>query len=215
MFLFNNTLLSLVSASSLLVLAEQYSEGGFLGQLSNPVWRLILSFLVLDLVVYLWHWACHRFDNLWMFHKVHHSDPYLNISTSFRVHILGLIVVTVLKAALVVTLGIDKMSLLITETLTLFFVMLHHTNISFIGEKLLAYFIIVPFLHRVHHSTERYEHDMNFGAVLSIWDRIFGTLLEKEPTAIGVKNNAPLDFLSQLKFGFIHGPAPAPIAVSS
>ena len=51
---------------------------------------------------------------------------------------------------------------------------------------------------------------MNFGAVLSIWDLIFGTQLEKEPVEIGIKNNGQPGFLDQLKFGFTHGLAPAP-----
>ncbi|MEE9395379.1 MAG: sterol desaturase family protein [Methylococcales bacterium] len=209
LLLFNNTLLSLVSASTLLIIADRYSNNGLLSQFSNPTGRLILSFLLLDLIIYGWHRACHSFDNLWMFHKVHHSDPYLNISTAFRIHILELMLVTILKAISIAVLGIDQTSVLTTETITLLVIMFYHTNISFIGEKLLGQLIIVPFLHRAHHSTERNEHDRNFGAVLSIWDRIFGTLLEKEPVEIGIKNNGPLGFLDQLKFGFTNGVAPA------
>ena len=211
LLLFNNTVFSLVSASTLLIIAERHSDNGLLSQLSHPVGKLILSFLLLDLIIYCWHKACHGFDNLWMFHKVHHSDPYLNVSTAFRIHILELMIVTVLKAISIVALGIDKASVLAVETITLLFIMFYHTNISFTGEKFLSKLIIVPYLHRAHHSTERSEHDRNFGAVLSIWDRIFGTLLEKEPAEIGIKNNGPLGFLDQLKFGFTNGLAPAAV----
>lgn len=213
LFLFNNTLLSLLSVSTLLVLAEQYSGKGVLKHVSNPVGKFILSFLLLDLIIYFWHRVCHKYEGLWMIHKVHHSDPYMNVSTAFRLHIMELIIVTFLKATLIVILGMNGMTVLITETITTVFVMFHHTNISFARERFLSGLFIVPFLHRTHHSTERDEHDSNYGAVLSIWDRIFGTLLEKEPLEIGIKNNAPLGFLAQLKFGFIKNPEPA-LAVS-
>ena len=69
--------------------------------------------------------------------------------------------------------------------------MFHHANISFKGEKLLSYVIIVPSLHRTHHSTQRIEHDSNYGAVLSLWDRLFGTLSEVKSAEIGIKGNSP------------------------
>ncbi|MGZ8548950.1 MAG: DUF2934 domain-containing protein, partial [Sulfuricurvum sp.] len=73
---------------------------------------------------------------------------------------------------------------------------------SFKGEKLLGYVIIVPYLHRSHHSTERYEHDSNYGAVLSLWDRLFGTLSELKPTKTGIKENSPQELVNLIKFGF-------------
>jgi hypothetical protein len=79
--------------------------------------------------------------------------------------------------------------------------MFHHTNISFKGEKLLGYVIIVPYLHHTHHSTERCEHDSNYGAVLSLWDRLFGTLIEQNPAEIGIKENSPQDLVNLIKFG--------------
>ena len=82
------------------------------------------------------------------------------------------------------------------------FIMFHHTNISFKGEKLLSYFIIVPSLHRTHHSKQRCEHDSNYGAVLSLWDWLFGTRSELKPAEIGIKGNSPQDLVNLIKFGF-------------
>jgi hypothetical protein len=91
---------------------------------------------------------------------------------------------------------------LINEAIITFFVMLHHTNISFKGEHLLGRMLIVPYLHRAHHSIQRSEHDQNYGAVLSLWDRLFGTLAELEPTKIGIKEDSPQTFIKLVKFGF-------------
>ena len=202
LFIVNSIALSLVSASSLLVLAERYSDKGLLNSLSSPAWKAVLSFLLLDLLMYLWHKASHSFDCLWMFHKVHHNDPYLNITTSFRIHFLELVITNALKAALIIFLGIEEAMVLTSEAIMTLFIMFHHTNISFMGEKLLGHVIIVPSLHRTHHSTQRHEHDSNYGAVLSLWDQLFGTRSELKPAEIGIKGNSPQDLVNLIKFGF-------------
>ncbi len=202
LFIVNSIGLSLVSASTLLVLAERYSDKGLFNTFSSPAWKAVLSFLMLDLLMYLFHKASHSFDCLWMFHKVHHNDPYLNITTSFRIHFLELVICNFLKASLIILLGIEETMVLTSEAIMTLFIMFHHTNISFKGEKLLGNLIIVPSLHRTHHSTQRCEHDSNYGAVLSLWDRLFGTLAELNPAEIGIKGNSPQDLVNLIKFGF-------------
>jgi len=152
--------------------------------------------------MYLWHKASHRFDCLWMFHRVHHNDHYLNMSTAFRIHFLELFITHILKAILIIIFGIEAAMVLTSEAVMTFFIMFHHSNISFKGEKLLGHVIIVPSLHRTHHSTQRCEHDSNYGAVLSLWDRLFGTLSELKPVEIGIKGSSPQDLVNLIKFGF-------------
>lgn len=202
LFVFNSVVMSLLSVPSLLILAEQYADKGLLNYIPNPVWKAVLAFLAMDLLLYFLHKASHSFDCLWMFHKVHHNDPYLNVSTAFRIHLLEVLIINAMKAMLVVVLGIEWTLLLANEAIITFFTMLHHTNSSFRGEQLLGRVIITPYLHRVHHSIQRNEHDRNYGAVLSIWDRLFGTLAELEPAKIGVKGSTAQDLVSLVKCGF-------------
>ncbi|MGZ8928170.1 MAG: sterol desaturase family protein [Methylobacter sp.] len=210
LFVFNSLIVSLLSATPLLMIANHYSDSGLLSYVSNPVWKALLSFVLLDLTLYWWHKASHSFDCLWMFHKVHHNDPYLNVSTAFRIHTVELVILTLVKLAYVVILGVTQTMVLINEALLTLFIMFHHTNISLRGENRLAQVIIVPYLHRAHHSTERKEHDNNYGAVFSIWDRLFGTLAELEPKEIGIKNSSPQTLLGLIRFGFTPDiPAPA------
>ena len=212
LFIVNSIAMSFVSASPLLILAERYSDKGLLNTMDSPAWKAVLSFLLLDLLMYLWHKTSHSFDFLWMFHKVHHNDPYLNITTSFRIHFLELFIIHILKALLIIVFGIEAAMLLTSEAIMTLFVMFHHTNISFKGEKLLGYVIIIPSLHRTHHSTQRSEHDSNYGAVLSLWDRLFGTLAELEPVEIGFKGSSPQDLVNLIKFGFtLHMPPSVPV----
>jgi sterol desaturase/sphingolipid hydroxylase (fatty acid hydroxylase superfamily) len=139
LFIVNSIAMSLVSASSLLIVAERYADKGLLNTLSSPIGKAVLSFLLLDLSMYLWHKASHSFDCLWMFHRVHHNDPYLNISTAFRIHFLELVIIYILKAILIIIFGIEKAMVLTSEAVMTFFIMFHHTNISFMGEKLLSH----------------------------------------------------------------------------
>lgn len=202
LFVFNSLVISLLSIPSLLALAERYSGKGLLNYVSNPAWKAILSFLAMDLLLYGVHKASHSFDCLWMFHKVHHNDRYLNVSTAFRIHFAEIIIINLMKALLIVVLGIQSTLVLASEAIITFFTMLHHTNISFRGERFLGRVIITPYLHRVHHSVQRKEHDNNYGSVLSVWDRLFGTLAELKPAQIGVKGNSPQDLIDLIKYGF-------------
>jgi sterol desaturase/sphingolipid hydroxylase (fatty acid hydroxylase superfamily) len=209
LLIFNSLVVSLLLATPLVMLADHYSGRGLLSHISNSVWKAPLSFLLLDLMLYCWHRISHNFDGLWMFHKVHHSDSYLNVSTAFRMHIVELLIITGLKSVYIVLLGVGKTMVLTNETLLTLFVMFHHSNISFPGEKGLGKIIVAPYLHRAHHSMERSEHDNNYGAVFSLWDRLFGTLAELEPVNIGIKNSTPQTVLGLVKFGFTSAIAPA------
>ncbi len=202
LFVFNSVVMSLLAVPSLLVLAEQFAGKGLLSYIQNPVCKAVVSFLAIDLLLYFLHKASHNLDCLWMFHKVHHNDPYLNVSTAFRIHLLEIAVITVMKAMLIVVLGIKGSLLLANEAIIVFFTMLHHSNITFRGEQFLGWVMITPYLHRVHHSSRRNEHDRNYGAVLSIWDRLFGTLAELKPAAIGLNGSLPQGLINLVMCGF-------------
>lgn len=201
LLLFNSLILSVLSISTLLAVAGHFSSAGILSDIADPLIKGALSLVLLDLVFYLWHKACHDFDCLWLFHKVHHSEPYLNLTTAFRVHFIEIVAATLIKTAAIVVFGFDVASVLAYELLMMLFIMFHHANIAFSREKDLGYLIITPYLHRVHHSKVRSEHDRNYGAVFSIWDRLFGTLAELEPEEIGLRGEPPLTFFKLLAFG--------------
>jgi sterol desaturase/sphingolipid hydroxylase (fatty acid hydroxylase superfamily) len=209
MFLFNNLALPLLSVSTLLAFAERYSGSSLLGSLP-PLTQVVLSFLLLDLTLYFWHWLSHRFKWLWQFHRVHHSDLTMNVSTALRVHVLDHLTMTGFKAAYLIGFGVSKETLVCNEAITTLFLMFHHSNLTFKGEGMLGNFIIVPYLHRLHHSTIRHEHDNNYGAVFSIWDRSFGTLRQDQPEVLGITEPIPNDLFGLLKAGFWGGtPIPA------
>jgi sterol desaturase/sphingolipid hydroxylase (fatty acid hydroxylase superfamily) len=214
LFIFNSLIMSLLSASTLWIVAKHNVNQGLLSGLTNPIYKVLLSLLVIDLILYVWHKASHQFDSLWLFHKVHHNDPYLNISTGFRLHIIEVLITYILKGVGIILLGIDELIVLVNEVIITIFIMFHHSNITVKGEKWLGHVFVTPYLHRTHHSIERSEHDSNYGAIFSFWDRLFGTLLLKEPVGIGIKDYSPLDFVNLVKFGFTPAPPPIPLPVN-
>lgn len=177
-FLFNNITLSLLSVSSLYYIAQSYSHVGLLSQVDNNIFKWCLSFVLLDLAFYWWHYANHKLSFLWMFHKVHHSDKTLNVSTGLRFHMGEMVLTVLFKSAFIIVIGVRAHIVLIHEAILMLFVLFHHTNITFRGETWLSRILIVPKLHRLHHSARRDEHDNNYGCVFPLWDRAFGTIKE-------------------------------------
>lgn len=185
-FLFNNVILTLLRASSLFLIAQNFAGYGLLNFLEEGPLKWIATFLLYDFAIYLWHFINHHNDFLWRFHKVHHSDKVFNVTTGFRFHFIDLLLEIPYKCAFVILFGVNAYILLAIETIQLLFILFHHSNLKIPKEDRLSKFIITPSLHRTHHSALRSEHDSNYGIVLSFWDRLFGTRKELEPERIGL-----------------------------
>ena len=186
-FLINNVILTILRASSLFLVAQQFSKFGLLSGLDNGFLKSVLTFALFDLSIYGWHYASHKYEFLWRFHKIHHSDKSFNVSTGFRFHVFDLLLEIVYKCLFVVIIGVDAYLVLTIEIIELFFIFFHHANLKIPNEDLISQFIITPSLHRTHHSKLRSEHDSNYAIVLSFWDKLFGTRKESVPQDIGLE----------------------------
>ena len=139
--------------------------------------RLVLSFLALDLLYYLVHRLEHAVPLLWRFHALHHSDPDVDVTTSVRHHPLETLITSAIYWFAVLLLGIPAV-VVGTHALTVFCtVALQHGNIRLPEwlEHILQPVVITGEPHLVHHSVAYDDANANFAAVLSSWDRIFGT----------------------------------------
>jgi sterol desaturase/sphingolipid hydroxylase (fatty acid hydroxylase superfamily) len=202
-FVVNNIILTVLRASSLFLVAQQFSAVGLLAGMSNRPVKWILVFALFDLAIYAWHYASHKYEWLWRFHKIHHSDKSFNVSTGFRFHIFDLLLEILYKCLFVILIGVDAYLVLSIEIIELFFIFFHHANIQVPNEKALSTYIITPFLHRIHHSTLRAEHDSNYGIVLAIWDRLFGTRKELIPAKIGLDLIEAENFVQLFSLAFV------------
>lgn len=185
-FLFNNVILTALRASSLFFVAQQFSGHGLLSDWSNGPVKWLASFLLFDLAIYAWHYASHKSEFLWRFHKIHHSDKTVNVTTGFRFHVFDLFLEILYKCLFVMIIGVNAYVVLAIEAIELAFIFFHHSNLAFENEATLSRYIITPALHRTHHSAQRSEHDSNYGIVFAFWDRFFKTRKELVPAKLGL-----------------------------
>ncbi len=176
-----NTIVMSLVCGACMCTAARYSVSRGLGlfpRFGAPPWVATAgTILALDLVLWGWHLANHRLAWLWRFHRVHHSDVDFDITTSLRFHTGELLLSLPLRLATVFLLGAPLAGILVFEIVFGLFNMFVHGNIrmpSLVESRLSAVFIL-PAVHRLHHSVRPDQHGRNFGTVLSVWDRWFGT----------------------------------------
>jgi len=185
--------LSGIIATGLLALASWTSQRGWglLALLRTPPW-ISWSFgvLLLDVTDYWRHRASHSVDWIWRLHRVHHTDVAMDVTTSFRNHPLEMVLRAAFLAPAIVAFGIPPISLLLQPILMLPVLVFQHANIRLPPwlDGALAWLVVTPGMHIVHHSRAMQEANSNFATVLTIWDRLFGTFQgAARPTALGVE----------------------------
>jgi sterol desaturase/sphingolipid hydroxylase (fatty acid hydroxylase superfamily) len=145
------------------------------------------AFLLLDCWMYWWHRLNHRVAFFWRFHRTHHSDPRMDVTTANRFHFGEIFFSSLLRIPLILLLGLHFSELVLYETAMFLVVQLHHANIG-LPEKLdrfLRALIVTPYIHKVHHSRLNVETDSNYSSLFSFWDRLFRTLrLRGDPHSI-------------------------------
>ena len=141
------------------------------------VLTIATGILILDFAQYLEHRTVHRFSLLWRVHRMHHADFDYDLTTGLRFHPFEGLFATLWRMTTIALFGIPVIAVLVAELLLIITNYFVHANarLPIPMDRILRRVIVTPDLHRVHHSIERIETDSNFGSVLSIWDRIFGT----------------------------------------
>ena len=152
-----------------------------------PTWgKIIAGVLLLDLTFYYWHWLNHNFLLFWRFHNIHHIDPDLDVSTSFRFHFGEIIYSAPFRVVQVLVLGISPLTYFIYEGLFNCGTMFHHSNvrIPLKIERLLNKVIVTPRMHGIHHSDVRRETNANYSVIFSCWDYLHRTLVLNVPQRV-------------------------------
>lgn len=137
----------------------------------------LATFILFDLWMYWWHRWNHALPFFWRFHRVHHSDPHMDVTTANRFHFGEIIMSCILRIPVIALLGIQLWAVVLYEIVMYTNVQIHHANITLPSwlEISLRRFIVTPEIHKVHHSILRVETDSNYGAFFTIWDRLFGS----------------------------------------
>lgn len=157
---------------------------GLLNWLELPAWVHALgAVLLFDLWMYLWHLINHKVPLLWRFHRVHHADPNMDVTTASRFHIGEIVFSSLLRVGVILITGIYLWELLLYETLMFAVVQFHHADIVLPGklDQRLRWLIVTPGMHKVHHSRWQPETDSNYSSLFSFWDRLGRTFRTHDP----------------------------------
>jgi len=158
--------------------------------------QIALGVAAMDYAYYWWHIATHKVPFLWRFHRVHHIDPDMDMTTALRFHAVDMLVSLPFRVAQVTLAGADPAILMAHRRFFDASVLFHHSNLRLPGrwDERLSLIFTTPEMHGVHHSKLREEMDSNWTSGLSLWDRLHRTL-RRRPQAnidIGVADAASL-----------------------
>ncbi|MDD2904232.1 MAG: sterol desaturase family protein [Syntrophales bacterium] len=184
---------ALVRPAALAASAWAQSQGfGMLPWSGLPFWvQFLLGFLWMDATFYYWHRANHIYPLLWRFHNVHHVDPDLDVTTSFRFHFGETAYSSIFRIVQVSLAGITPVIYLTYEIVFNLATMFHHSNVALplIFERRLNKIMVTPRMHGIHHSAVGRETNSNYSVIFSWWDRLGRSLrlnVPQEQVVIGV-----------------------------
>lgn len=178
---------------------------------SNVLGTIIISFLILDFFGgWLVHITEHKVFLLWRFHVIHHADNNVDVTTGLRHHPIESVLRGIFFFMGIFFSGAPMYAVMIFQTLLVLSAAFSHANISLPRwlDQSLSYVLVSPNMHKVHHHWKQPYTDSNYGAVLSIWDRIFGTFKNLDPKDIRYgldryyPNEKDEDFLTLMKKPF-------------
>ena len=168
----------------------------------SPWLHLLVSFLLLDFTRYWLHFAHHRVSWLWTFHRVHHSAEKLDSTTGLRMHIVDFIQLAMIPitmfSVIIDTTKFESWVIPVALGLGIFFDAFVHANMRFNAKHPFWRFwgsvLNTPHFHVWHHNRDGPELYGNYGNVLVIWDRLFGTVITKDhvPPLLGISADQAL-----------------------
>jgi sterol desaturase/sphingolipid hydroxylase (fatty acid hydroxylase superfamily) len=177
-------LLGFIAPLGAAIWAER-SGFGLFNWLSLPfVFSAILTVILLDLAVWWQHRQFHRRPWLWRWHKLHHADGALDLSTGVRFHPMEAIVSLAWKSACTALIGAPPLAVPLFELWLTGGSFIEHSNlrlprnVDFVIRRIW----VTPAMHAVHHSAHGDDANHNFGFAIALWDRLFKTY---QPIASG------------------------------
>lgn len=159
-----------------MALVVEKQQLGFFHQVSLPVWlNIILGIIMLDGIMYWQHRLLHKYRWLWRFHRVHHIDRQIDVTTGLRFHPIEVLFTTGMKMIGIGFFGVHFMGVLLFEIVYSAATLFTHVNISLShkSEEKWRKYIVTPGMHRIHHSDTPCETNSNYGFCFSLWDKFF------------------------------------------
>lgn len=169
---------------ALAAIAIAYAYDWFFGfrlfDISISLWSIVLLLLLQDFCYYWFHRASHRIRWFWASHVVHHSSESLNLSTAFRQSLTYPVTGMWLFWIPLLIIGFKPQAVVAAVLINLAYQFFVHTQlVGKLGK--FEWLFNTPSHHCIHHARNPQYIDKNYGGVLIIWDRLFGTYVDEEP----------------------------------
>jgi sterol desaturase/sphingolipid hydroxylase (fatty acid hydroxylase superfamily) len=166
--------LSMIGAA---LLAERDGWGLLNSLAAPPVVAIAVSIVAIDLAGYLIHRLEHQAPLLWRIHRLHHSDPDVDVTTTYRFHPFEVLLRAAVSAVVTIGVGVPVIAVAVYQIISTLTSVLSHANVRLPHtlDAAFGWVVITPDIHRTHHSIDRDDSNSNFSVCLSCWDRLFGT----------------------------------------
>lgn len=165
-------------------------------------------FVAVEFSYYWFHRASHRVNWFWSAHVVHHSDDHMNLSTAMRQSLLYSVTGWWVFFVPLMMLGVHPVWVFFFYALDLIYQFFIHTETVGKFPKWIEYVFDTPSNHRAHHGTNDMYIDQNYGGVLIVSDRWFGTYVEEDiinnPVKYGAVGEDSHDNIASLIFGVFY-----------
>lgn len=176
---------------------------------SLPFWaQVVLSLTIIDFFLFLVHWQSHKYSFLWRLHAIHHSSERLYFLNGEKRHALHQILEGGPGILLCLFIGTPQAVIVTALAILAVNMFMQHTNLDY-KSGILKKFFCVAELHRWHHRADYKDAQVNYGAWLTVWDRLFRTAYDKPDMqlnlgAIGIKEepNFPKNYWKQFLYPF-------------
>ena len=171
----SNWLLASIAALA----AVRLRPAGLLAGVGWPMWTQVFAgILILDFSIgYLSHRSMHMWPPMWRFHQVHHSDDFVDVTTTYRTHPVETVWRFMFAIVPVWILGLPAQAVVIQRLLQATNGVIEHANIRLWAplDRVLSLVFVTPNVHKMHHSREVSETNSNYANLLTIYDRLLGT----------------------------------------
>jgi sterol desaturase/sphingolipid hydroxylase (fatty acid hydroxylase superfamily) len=162
-----------------------------------------LTLIAQTFAAYWLHRWMHSWPLLWRVHRVHHADAVVDVSTSLRNHPLELLLTIPASALVILVLGTPVSVVAAVQGCLVAAAIWEHADIALPRrlDRALALVLVTPRLHRLHHSPARQYHDSNYGNLIILWDRLFGTIndsVEEQEVGLARQRADPNRLLDQI-----------------
>ena len=171
----SNWLLASVAALA----AVWLRPAGVFAGLAWPMWaQVLVGIVILDFSIgYLSHRTMHLWSPMWRFHQVHHSDDFVDVTTTYRTHPVETVWRFMFAIVPVWILGLPALAVVIQRLLQATNGVIEHANIRLWSplDRVLSLVWVTPNVHKIHHSRQVSETNSNYANLLTIYDRLLGT----------------------------------------